>query len=185
MILKFIQQNQHNGAATFIFAPAVPCLWIAGQSIKIEVPGAYGPLEHRFTISAAPYEQRIAITTRRSNSAYKKSLFGLQPGATVRAFGVEGTFTWQESALPAFFVAGGIGITPMMSIRRTLADRADSAHHELVVAARTVEDLMMREEIAELTDDWTCKSPKWFSRRQLRNRGIPARRIRTEQFAVV
>lgn len=51
--------------------------------------------------------------------------------------------------------------------------------------ARTVEDLMMREEIAELTDDWTCKSPKWFSRRQLRNRGIPARRIRTEQFAVV
>jgi NAD(P)H-flavin reductase len=53
-------------------------MWTAGQSIKLEVPGPYGPLEHRFSISSAPHEGIVAITTRLSGSSYKNSLAALR-----------------------------------------------------------------------------------------------------------
>jgi ferredoxin-NADP reductase len=49
-------------------------------------------------------------------------------------------------------VAGGIGITPVMSILRTLADEGDDRHHALVYANRTIEDVLFREELDGLAD---------------------------------
>jgi ferredoxin-NADP reductase len=83
---------------------------------------------------------------------FTELLIGLRPGRRVYLDGPHGQFTIDGVRSSGFvFIAGGVGITPMMSILRTLADRGDWAHHE----------------------------------RGRRNRGIPARRIRTEQFAVV
>lgn len=110
------KKPQTGNATTFIFTPAEPLTWVAGQSLRLEVPGAYEPLEHRFTISSAPSEGHIAITTRNSGSEYKQSLFGLQPGATVDAYAIEGNFVWQDAKTPHLFVAAGIGITPVRSI---------------------------------------------------------------------
>lgn len=112
---------QMQDISTFIFTPVERVHWEAGQSIKIEVAGTYGPIEHRFTISGAPHTQKIAITTRNSGSAYKKRLFALRPGDEVRAFAIEGDFTWKESSLPKIWIAAGIGITPFYAM---LQDRA-------------------------------------------------------------
>lgn len=122
MQIRFIKALPETAnISTFFFEPLQPMQWIAGQSIKIEVESAYGPLEHRFTICAAPHVKKIAITTRNSGSAYKKRLFALQRGAGLRAFAIEGDFIWQESDLPKIWVAAGIGITPFYAI---LQDRA-------------------------------------------------------------
>lgn len=48
------------------------------------------------------------------------------------------------------FIAGGVGLTPMISMLRTLADRSDSRHHRLLIGARSLEDLMLRDEIDQL-----------------------------------
>lgn len=117
MLLRFIRAIPRTpDISTFVFEPLPPTQWVAGQSIKIEMQGAYGPLEHRFTISTPPYAKKIAITTRNSGSAYKKRLFSLQPGAEVRAYAIEGGFIWQESDLPKIWVAAGIGITPFYAM---------------------------------------------------------------------
>lgn len=116
MELTYTSRHDHADATTFIFAPAKDLTWIAGQSIKIELVGAYEPIDHRFTISSAPYEGSIAITTRQSQSAFKKKLFALKEGDQVRAFGLEGMFVWQDFELPKFFAAVGIGITPFFSM---------------------------------------------------------------------
>jgi len=47
-------------------------------------------------------------------------------------------------------IAGGVGITPMMSMLRTLAHRRDRRPHRLVVVARTLDELLFRAELSEL-----------------------------------
>lgn len=117
MRLRFIEQRViGGGVATFVFEPLELVSWIAGQSIRLEIPAPdYGTNERRFTISAAPFEGVIAITTRRSESEFKQSLFALQPGDVIDGYGIEGDFIWGDAVSPVF-VAGGIGITPFYSM---------------------------------------------------------------------
>ena len=48
-------------------------------------------------------------------------------------------------------IAGGVGITPMMSILRSLDDRGDCRRASLVYASREWGEVTFREELSELT----------------------------------
>jgi ferredoxin-NADP reductase len=48
-------------------------------------------------------------------------------------------------------IAGGVGITPMMSIVRTFADNGDKRPVLLLYGSRTYEEITFREELEELT----------------------------------
>ena len=50
-------------------------------------------------------------------------------------------------------IAGGVGITPMMSMVRAAADRRDPRPHRLVVVARNHEDLLFRDELGWLREE--------------------------------
>lgn len=90
----------------------MPILWTAGQSIRLEIPGPYGTIEHRFSISSAPSTRHIAITTRLSGSDYKDSLNTLQPGDIAQGFHIKGECVWYEHTQPHIFIAAGIGLVP-------------------------------------------------------------------------
>jgi ferredoxin-NADP reductase len=125
MELIFQQKIQESATVySFIFAPVTPFRWIAGQSLRLEVPTLYGPEDHRFTIASPPYTGEIVITTRLSQSMYKQSLANLQPGDTMRAYGLEGSFIWKDTPRPRLFVAAGVGITPFYSM---LAERLQAS----------------------------------------------------------
>ena len=47
-------------------------------------------------------------------------------------------------------IAGGVGITPMMSMLRTAAHRHDTRPYRLVVVASAPQDLLFRTELAQL-----------------------------------
>jgi predicted ferric reductase len=49
-------------------------------------------------------------------------------------------------------IAGGVGITPMISVLRSLAQRRDAREHLLFVSARALDELLFREEITELAN---------------------------------
>ncbi len=137
---------QGGGAITFVFSPVEPLKWTPGQSIKIEVPGDYESLEHRFSISSAPYEKDIMITTRLSGSPYKNSLASLQPGTKVNAYGIEGEFVWRNTKTPHIFIAGGIGITPYHSMLK------QRVHDQQPIAAKLIyssasEDIIYKTEL--------------------------------------
>jgi ferredoxin-NADP reductase len=122
MQLRFVGKKALGAdIVSFNFKPTEPLTWIAGQSIKLELDGPYGPIEHRFTIAAPPYAGVVTVTTRLSGSDYKNTLTALRPGDVVRGYGVEGDFVWRESSVPHVFVAAGIGITPFYAM---LAERA-------------------------------------------------------------
>lgn len=117
MQLRFKEKHPETGdIATFIFAPESPTRWVAGQSIRLEIPSFYGPEERRLTISAAPREESIAVTTRKSDSTFKQALFGLQPGTIVQAHDIRGEFIWSQEVTQPILVATGIGITPFRAM---------------------------------------------------------------------
>jgi len=68
-------------------------------------------------------------------------------GTTAYLDGPYGAFTVSETAERIVGIAGGVGITPIMSILRTWRDRGDRRPAALLYAAGTLEGMVYREEL--------------------------------------
>ncbi|SRR5712692_5529707 len=76
-----------------------------------------------FSIASPPFENELVLTTRMRDTAFKRSLKKVPLGTEVKIDPAMGSFTLHRNlAQPAVFLAGGIGITPFLSIVRQ-ADR--------------------------------------------------------------
>ena len=83
-----------------------------------------------FSIASAQFENQLIFATRMRDTAFKRSLKRVALGTVVKMDSAMGSFTLHKnSAKPAVFLAGGIGITPFSSIVRQ-ADH-DRAPHKL------------------------------------------------------
>lgn len=111
-----------GGVHTFVWQPPEPLVWEAGQFMHylFSHPSEDNRGHERwFTISSAPYEGTIQITTRindQKSSSFKTALMALKPGDTIEADGPKGKFVIKDPARHMLFVAGGIGVTPYHSI---------------------------------------------------------------------
>jgi len=77
----------------------------------------------------------------------------VQPGTTAYVEGPHGAFSIDRYPGPGcVFVAGGVGITPIMSMLRTLADRRDPRPQLLVYGARSWDDVTFRDELEALRE---------------------------------
>jgi ferredoxin-NADP reductase len=83
-----------------------------------------------FSIASAPFEDQLMFATRMRDTAFKRSLKKMPLGTVVKMDSAMGSFTLHKnSAKPAVFLAGGIGITPFSSIVRQA--NHDNAPHNL------------------------------------------------------
>jgi ferredoxin-NADP reductase len=70
-----------------------------------------------FSIASAPFENELMIATRMRDSAFKRWLKKMPLGTEVKMETAMGSLTLHKNlAKPAVFLAGGIGITPFLSI---------------------------------------------------------------------
>lgn len=135
---------------TLILVPADPRRRLRpepGQFVWLRLRRrALGVDEHPFTIaSSAATTNRLELTIRREG-AFTHALAQLPPGAPVWLDGPHGAYTAAATtATETVTIAGGVGITPAMSMLRTLADTADPRRHHLVLASRPGEDLFTPE----------------------------------------
>ncbi|MBP6976360.1 FAD-dependent oxidoreductase [Candidatus Dojkabacteria bacterium] len=124
LTLKEIRKEAQN-AYSLIFHKPENFTWNPGEYISLKIPHENKDLrgeERTFSISSAPSENVVMITTRNfkeKGSSFKKELFNLKEGDNV-------TFT-KPSVSPTFFNASdesktyifltaGIGITPVRSV---------------------------------------------------------------------
>jgi ferredoxin-NADP reductase len=83
-----------------------------------------------FSIASSPFENELMFATRMRDTAFKRSLKKVRLGTDVKIDSPMGSFTLHKnSAKAAVFLAGGIGITPFLSIVRQ-ADH-DRLRHRL------------------------------------------------------
>jgi len=142
------------GTMEFRFAKPPGFAFRAGQAIELLLPDRGGgpqDIGHAFSIVSAPFEDGIAIATRMRDSAYKRALGSLPDGAPARLDGPFGSLTLHKKlARPAVFVAGGIGITPFVSILRQAAHDRLAQDLMLLYTNRRPEDAAFLEELQGL-----------------------------------
>jgi NAD(P)H-flavin reductase len=106
--------------------------------------------ERPFSFSSAADRPGAPSFTVRPRGAVSGALRDLRPGDRVLLDGPHGTLRPSDRGLGLVLVAGGIGITPVVSMLRTLADRGDGRPMLLLYANRRWEDVPFREELDEL-----------------------------------
>jgi predicted ferric reductase len=107
--------------------------------------------DHPFSFSSSAEDrERIAMTIKEVGD-FTRSVGALTPGTPAYVEGPHGAFSVDRyEGKGCVFVAGGVGITPVMSMLRTLADRGDARPQLLVYGARRWEDVTFREELEQL-----------------------------------
>ena len=149
------KKHQAPDAMSFIFHPERPAAWQAGQFTVLNLPhpGEDDRGEERyFTISSAPHEEDVMITTRfdsEHSSTFKDALARLPLGAVVEAAEPEGDFLLHDPMEEVVFIAGGTGINPFRSILLDLDHRGLPVDLRLLYANRD-EHLIYRDELEAL-----------------------------------
>ncbi len=109
--------------------------------------------EHPFTIaSSAALGDTVEFTIRHHAGGFTAAVAHLEPGRAVWVDGPYGAFTADDahSTTGVVMIAGGVGVTPMMSMLRTAADRGDERRFHLVLVVARREDVLFRDELADL-----------------------------------
>lgn len=127
----------------------------AGQAITlvlVEPPPEDNSRQRIFSLVSAPFEPELCVATRmREGSAFKRALAGLPAGAPLRLRGPRGSMTLRDDPQrPCVFIAGGIGITPFMSMLRQAAHDGSSRQLRLVYSNRRPEDAAFIDELQRL-----------------------------------
>ncbi len=148
-------RDEVGNVRTFVFEKKT-LEWVAGQSQAYVLPQA-GKTEkenaHWFTISSAPVEETINISTRISASPFKQALNALNPGDEISTHSLGGTFTWEEIGdAPLILMAAGIGITPFRSILLQRSASGKPLNATLLYFNRT-DEIPFEKELQKLSHD--------------------------------
>jgi predicted ferric reductase len=112
----------------------------------------FADAEHPFSISTSAEDRQEIGFTIKELGDFTRRVRDFREGDRVYLDGPFGAFSCDRHAHARgfLFVAGGIGITPLVSMLRTLADRGDSRPVTLLYANRDWESVTFREELEEL-----------------------------------
>lgn len=129
----------------------------AGQYYRITIPSPAGPLTHMFSHCDAPTEKHVELTTRLTGSDFKNALDTLPIGAEVEIQGPNGRFVFRYETPKIAFLTGGVGITPVRSMLRYLADTQDAGRIEgqelvLLYGSMTADGILYRAELDEIAE---------------------------------
>jgi predicted ferric reductase len=119
-------------------------LTIYGSGLKAQ--------EHPFTVSSSPTLEGKVTSTIKESGDFTVTIGRVKAGDRVALGAPFGRFSYalhpEEKDL--VFIAGGIGITPLMSMLRHMRDTGWDGRVTLFYANRTEADIAFRQEIAEM-----------------------------------
>lgn len=110
--------------------------------------------EHPFSMSSSgEHLERIEFGIKALGD-FTRTIKDIKPGTKAYLDGPYGVFTTDryEDAAGFVLIAGGIGITPMMSMLITAVERQDNRPYLLIYANKTWDDVTFREELEDMKD---------------------------------
>ncbi len=150
--------------------------------------------EHPFSISSAPRASGGVDFTIKELGDFTRTIGTVKPGEKCYLDGPYGSFSLEGSRSPELmFIAGGIGIAPMASMLRLLAERGDRRRVTLIHACGSWDRVPLREAMSALPEKvdlrivWVLEDPpeEWdgevgFVDEALLSRYLPAQRESVE-----
>lgn len=130
----------------------LPFEHVSGQylNLKLEIDGKR--VNRSYTIASSPTRQHYCeISVKRAQLASKWIHENWREGMRVKIGAPSGKFFFAgHEAERVVLIAGGVGITPMMSITRSLTDRGWRGDIYLVFSVRKKEDVIFADELRYL-----------------------------------
>ena len=158
--LKVARVEDHGSAKSYYLAPdrekgTESLAWFsAGQYLSIRLQIGDMTITRPYSLSSSPRQDfyRITVKAVEGGLASQYILDTWQPGTAVTASGPLGSFTYEplRDAKTVVGIAGGSGITPFVSLARSIAEGDEDADLILLYGSRTWEDALFRQELAEL-----------------------------------
>ncbi len=124
----------------------------AGQYVGISFRrGARRTPMRCFSVTTAPSDSGELGLAFRNGGAFTTALAELSPGSRVDIAGPFGEFTVsRDETRPLLFLAGGIGITPFLSVLRDLDGRRNAQPVTLLYSTNSLQDVPFARELMDL-----------------------------------
>jgi ferredoxin-NADP reductase len=108
--------------------------------------------EHHWTISSSPTEQGYVTSTIKNLGDFTSTIGRTRQGdqAVIHAPFGRYSYTFHPEEKDLVFIVGGIGITPVMSMLRHMADTAADINALLLYANPTEESIVFREDLSRI-----------------------------------
>lgn len=107
--------------------------------------------QHPFSFSSsAERDDRVSVTIK-ARGDFTRGVRDIRPGSRAYIDGPYGLFSTDRNEGFGFvFVGGGVGITPLMSMIRTMADRGDRRPCVLFFGSKNLDSITFHEELEQL-----------------------------------
>ena len=126
---------------------------LAGQHVDVRLTADDGYQAQRsYSIASSPQDARLALTVERIDEGEVSPYLTneVRPDDQFELRGpIGGHFTWQVAdGGPLLLLGGGSGLVPLVAMLRHRADAASDVEATLLVSARTLPDVLFRDELA-------------------------------------
>jgi 3-ketosteroid 9alpha-monooxygenase subunit B len=126
--------------------------YLPGQFLTLRVPSdRTGSVARCYSLSSAPHEGTLKVTIKRTVDGYGSNWIcdNLREGAELDVLAPAGVFTPKSLDADFLFLAAGSGITPVMSILKSVLEKG-TGRIVLVYANRDEQSVIFADELAAL-----------------------------------
>lgn len=146
---KIIAVNTMERATEIVLKPIAGAMkHKPGQFAFVEIQGKGWSEPHPFTISSAPDDANMRFTIKVLGDWSRKVREELKVGGEVKLRGPYGSFNTEKAGNKQIWLAGGVGLTPFLSMIRAM-QAGDPRQIHLVYAARNETDAIFLPELKE------------------------------------
>jgi ferredoxin-NADP reductase len=140
-------ETHHMHVWEFDFQLDKPMPFVPGQYVSIYLP-QMKPAP--FSIASSPAETKHIVLGIEVVGPVTGQLAKLEPGSAVTLKGPFGRFVMADAERKVCFLAGGIGITPFMSMLRSIRDTKDTRRAVLFYCCKTRDQFMWLDEMLDI-----------------------------------
>jgi ferredoxin-NADP reductase len=128
--------------------------FVAGQFLTVEVEVDGEPLRRAYSLSSAPSDRRLSITVKRVAGGRVSNHLNdhARAGTILKVRGPSGSFAAPDDARALVLLAGGSGITPLLSIAREALARDPWTRVTLIYGNRGIDDVIFADALARMAE---------------------------------
>ncbi len=107
-----------------------------------------------FSISSSPIEEKYIDITVLNRGPFSQKMHDLQTGSFLRVKGPYGNFVFDGTLKKnPVFIAGGVGIAPIMSMMRYIVDKKLSYQTSLIYSSKSIKDILFYEDLKKIESE--------------------------------